>query len=116
MLLRVAAALRRAGSKSTGKLHTEVCPGREMTRNEFEQLLGAMARAGLLVLSDEVFEKNGKQIHSEYGTDPSVFYVDAKIGGHDNTAPEIAQTGSNIKHLKLSSVESRAREVFSKSK
>ena len=61
-LLRAVAALRRAGSKSTGKLHTEVCPGREMTRNEFEQLLGAMARAGLLVLSDEVFEKNGKQI------------------------------------------------------
>ena len=61
-LLQVVAALRRTGSKSTGKLHMEVCPGREMTRNDFEQVLGAMARAGLLLLTDEVFEKNGKQI------------------------------------------------------
>jgi len=61
-LLEAVAALRKAGSKSTGKLHTEVCPGRELTRNEFEQVLGAMARAGLLVLTDEVFEKNGKKI------------------------------------------------------
>jgi RecQ family ATP-dependent DNA helicase len=61
-LLRAVATLRRAGSKSTGKLHTEVCPGREMSRNAFEQVLGAMARAGLVQITDEVFEKNGKQI------------------------------------------------------
>ena len=61
-LLRIVAALRRAGSKSTGKLHMEVCPGREMSRNAFEQVLGAMAGAGLVQLADEVFEKNGKQI------------------------------------------------------
>jgi RecQ family ATP-dependent DNA helicase len=61
-LLRAVAALRRAGSKSTGRLHAEVCPSREMSRNAFEQVLGAMARAGLVQLTDEVFEKNGKQI------------------------------------------------------
>ncbi|HEX5411264.1 MAG TPA: HRDC domain-containing protein [Terriglobia bacterium] len=60
--LRAVVALHRAGSKSTGKLYLEVCPDREMSRNAFEQVLGAMASAGLVQLADEVFEKNGKQI------------------------------------------------------
>jgi DNA topoisomerase-3 len=33
-----------------------------MTRDDFEQLLGAMARAGLALLENAVFEKDGKQI------------------------------------------------------
>ena len=61
-LLRVVAALRSGGAKSTGKLHGELCPNREMSRDAFEEVLGAMARAGLVQLSDAVFEKNGKQI------------------------------------------------------
>jgi superfamily II DNA helicase RecQ len=61
-LLRVVAALRRGGTKSTGKLHVELYPNREMSRDAFEEVLGAMARAGLVQLSDAVFEKNGKQI------------------------------------------------------
>lgn len=62
VLLRVAAALRRTGSKSTGKLHSEVCTDGAMSRNDFEQLLGAMARAGLLLLTEETFEKEGRKI------------------------------------------------------
>ncbi len=56
-------------------------------------------------------ERRGFQLQEEYGTDPSVFYVDGKIGGHEsNMAPESAQTGSHMKQK--SSVEERAREVF----
>jgi superfamily II DNA helicase RecQ len=54
--------LRQRGPKSTGKLHTEVCPNGDMTRDEFEEVLGAMARAGLVQHMDAVFEKDGKQI------------------------------------------------------
>ncbi len=61
-LLRVAAALRRGGTKSTGKLYGELFPGQEMSRDAFEEVLGAMARAGLVQLTDAVFEKDGKQI------------------------------------------------------
>ena len=61
-LFRVLSVLRRSGPKSTGKLHTEVCPNGEMTRDEFEEVLGAMARAGLVQHVDAVFEKDGKQI------------------------------------------------------
>jgi superfamily II DNA helicase RecQ len=61
-LFRVLAALRSGEQKSTGKLHAELFPGGEMSRDAFEDVLGAMARAGLARLSDAVFEKDGKQI------------------------------------------------------
>lgn len=61
-LFRVLAALRPDGVKSTGKLYSELYPNREMSRDGFEEVLGAMARGGLVRLSDVVFEKNGKQI------------------------------------------------------
>jgi superfamily II DNA helicase RecQ len=62
MLLRVVAALRPNGAKSTGKLYNELCLNNEMSRDAFEEVLGAAARAGLLHLSDEAFQKDGKQI------------------------------------------------------
>jgi superfamily II DNA helicase RecQ len=43
-------------------LHAEVCGDRNLTRDQFEELLGAMARCALVRLSDAVFEKDGKQI------------------------------------------------------
>ena len=61
-LFRVRAALRPDGVKSAGKLYSVLYPNREMSRDGFEEVLGAMARAGLVRLSDAVFEKNGKQI------------------------------------------------------
>jgi DNA topoisomerase III len=61
-LFRVLAALGRNSPKSTGKLHAELYPRGEMSRDAFEELLGGMARAGLVQHSDAVFEKDGKQI------------------------------------------------------
>jgi superfamily II DNA helicase RecQ len=61
-LFRVLASLRSVEQKSTGKLHAELFPGGEMSRDAFEDVLGAMARAALARLSDAVFEKDGKQI------------------------------------------------------
>ena len=57
-------ALRSGDQRSTGKLHTEVCADtlRGVTRDNFEDVLGAMARAGLARLAGAVFEKDGKQI------------------------------------------------------
>jgi superfamily II DNA helicase RecQ len=54
--------LRSGGVKSTGKLYHEMYPNDEMSRDTFEEVLGAMARAGLVRLADAVFEKDGKQI------------------------------------------------------
>lgn len=60
-LLRAATELR-AGARSTGKLYAELFPHHEMSRDDFENLLGGMARAGLVRMDDAVFEKNGRQI------------------------------------------------------
>jgi RecQ family ATP-dependent DNA helicase len=48
--------------KSTGKLHSELYPRGNTSRDEFEEVLCAMARAGFVEISNEVFEKDGRQI------------------------------------------------------
>lgn len=55
-------ALRSGGSKSTGKLHQELCERNGMSRDHFEDLLGALSGAGLLAIGDASFEKDGRSI------------------------------------------------------
>ena len=59
---RVLQKLRGLPARSTGKLHTDLYPENEMSRDDFEEVLGAMARAELLAFTDAVFEKQGKRI------------------------------------------------------
>jgi hypothetical protein len=59
---RVIASLRAFGSRSTGKLHAELFPTAAMSRNDFEELLASMARSGMLRITSEVFEKDGRTI------------------------------------------------------
>jgi RecQ family ATP-dependent DNA helicase len=58
-------SLRSNGSRSgpsTGKLHKELFPSEAVSRDEFEELLAAMTRAGFLLLEEAVFEKDGRSI------------------------------------------------------
>jgi phenylacetyl-CoA:acceptor oxidoreductase 27-kDa subunit len=58
---------------------------------------------------------NGFQLHPEYGTEPSVYYIDGKIGGAlSNKAPREVQTASHMQ--KLSTREEKARSIFVYSK
>ena len=59
---RVVSALRPGEVKSTGKLHSQLFPHDEMSRDEFEEVLGAMARAGLAALAEATFEKDGREV------------------------------------------------------
>ncbi len=52
-LLAILAALAHAPSRATGKLHTDLALG--VDRKEFDVLLDALARAGLITLTSEVF-------------------------------------------------------------
>ncbi len=61
-LLRVIDELQSGGTRATGRLHSELFPGNELSRDTFEEVLGGMARAGLVRLSDASFEKDGKTI------------------------------------------------------
>jgi RecQ family ATP-dependent DNA helicase len=55
-------ALRSNGSKSTGKLHQELCDRNGISRDHFEDILGALSGAGLLAIEDASFEKDGRSI------------------------------------------------------
>jgi phenylacetyl-CoA:acceptor oxidoreductase subunit 1 len=64
-------------------------------------------------VSKLIREKNAFQLHPEYGTEPSIYYIDGKIGNApSNVAPREAQTASHLQHL--STMEARAREIFKK--
>ena len=54
--------LRGASGVSTGKLHKEIYPREELSRNDFEDLLGALTAAGYVRLEDASFEKDGRAI------------------------------------------------------
>jgi len=58
----VLGTLREAGVQPTGKLYSGLLPNGDFTRDEFEEVLGALARSGLLRLTDASFEKDGKTI------------------------------------------------------
>ena len=62
LLFAVMHAIRAVSAKSSGKLYTDLCPHKELSRDGFEEILGAMARAELLTLTDAAFEKEGKTI------------------------------------------------------
>jgi superfamily II DNA helicase RecQ len=63
MLRDILAGLRGAGPVSTGKLHKQLAPASEISRNDFEDMLGALARMNLVRLEPAVFEKDGRVIH-----------------------------------------------------
>ena len=47
---------------ATGRLHAQVFADGSLDRRDFEELLGAVARGGLVELADASFEKDGKRI------------------------------------------------------
>jgi superfamily II DNA helicase RecQ len=56
----VLASLRKMDGRSTGKLHAELANG--LDRDTFEQLLGAVARAGMLEIRESTFTAEGRDI------------------------------------------------------
>jgi superfamily II DNA helicase RecQ len=56
-------SLRTGSSPSTGRLYKELCPREDLSRNDFDALLGALATAGLVRIEDASFEKDGKPVN-----------------------------------------------------
>jgi RecQ family ATP-dependent DNA helicase len=50
-------------SPSTGRLYKELYPREEITRNAFDDVLGALAAAGLVRIEEASFEKDGKPVN-----------------------------------------------------
>ncbi len=62
LLTKVLKTLRRRDGQTTGQLYKETCPDDLADRKSFEHLLGGMVRAGLLLLQEDSFDKDGKTI------------------------------------------------------
>jgi DNA topoisomerase-3 len=82
-------ALRGRDGQATGRLHTECGGG--MDRRSFEEVLGGLARAGLLRVTADTFEKEGQTIRFQrvWLTPES---RSAALGGLEFTLPEGADT------------------------
>jgi DNA topoisomerase III len=60
---RILAGLRSTSRKATGRLHGEVFADYSLDRDSFEEIVGAMARAGWLDLSEATFEQEGRRVN-----------------------------------------------------
>ncbi len=60
-LERILEALHERDAQATGRLHRELF-GEALARRDFERLLGGLVRAGLVRLSEDTFEKDGRSI------------------------------------------------------
>jgi RecQ family ATP-dependent DNA helicase len=61
-LQRIVKVLGAGGSRTAGKLYAEAFANQQISRNEFEELLGSLARTQLVEIQDTSFEKDGRQI------------------------------------------------------
>jgi DNA topoisomerase-3 len=59
---RILSALKKSGRKATGRLHGEVFADYSLDRDSFEQVLGAMARAGWVEMSEASFQQDGRRV------------------------------------------------------
>jgi len=97
---RVLQKLRSIPARSTGKLHTDLYPDNEMSRDNFEEVLGAMARADLIAFTDAVFETQGKRIpYRNVSILPAgqTFHESQALVMRDAAAPGV--TAKRKKHL-----------------
>jgi superfamily II DNA helicase RecQ len=100
--------------RPTGKLYSELLPNGELTRQEFEGLLGALARSGLLRLADATFEKDGKTIpfrKAAITRDGQDLEIDAKLDFQMKSAPSaLPGAGRKKKGRKTKAMKKRAVE------
>jgi DNA topoisomerase-3 len=61
-IARILDALSRVDGQATGRLHRETFAEGTLDRRSFEHLLAGLVRAGLVTVTEEVFEKDGQQI------------------------------------------------------
>jgi Fe-S-cluster-containing dehydrogenase component len=83
------------------------CQARALTFGDLDDPASEISRL--------IKEKNAFQLHAEYGTEPSIYYIDGKIGNApSNIAPREEQTAAHMQHL--STMEAKARQIFGKNK
>ncbi len=65
---RIINSLRQHNGRSTGQIFRETCAEGGLDRRGFEQILGGLALSGVLLVSADSFEKDGRLIHFKRAT------------------------------------------------
>ncbi|HLY20311.1 MAG TPA: RecQ family ATP-dependent DNA helicase, partial [Bryobacteraceae bacterium] len=106
---RILAALKKSGRKATGRLHGEVFPDFSLDRDSYEQVLGGMARAGWVELSDATFQQDGRRVDYRLAGLPAAGReLDASAVPHFEMKLEIEATPRRRK--KTRAAKKRTRE------
>jgi DNA topoisomerase-3 len=93
LLGRIVTSLRSRDGQSTGQLYRDTCPEDLSDRKSFERLLGGMARAGLLQITEAEFEKDGRTIHFQRATlTPEGYRGDSEALSRVEMAEEMPRT------------------------
>ena len=106
---RILSALKKSGRKATGRLHSEVFADYSLDRDSFEQVLGAMARAGWVEMSEASFQQDGRRVDYRLaGLTAAGRELDADAVPAFEMKLEIEATGKRRK--KTRAAKSRKRE------
>jgi DNA topoisomerase III len=106
---RILGALKKSGRKATGRLHSEVFADYSLDRDGFEQVLGGMARAGWVEMSEASFQQDGRRVDYRLaGLSAAGRDVDAAAVPPFEMKLEIEATGKRRK--KTRAAKSRKRE------
>jgi RecQ family ATP-dependent DNA helicase len=96
-------ALSNGIAQSTGKLYKEIFPHEEIGRTGFEDLLAAMARAGVVEIEETSFEKDGRTIPFRR--------VSLTLRG-ENLSDDGALDGIRLKAERTAALKKRVRDPF----
>ena len=111
-LERVVGTLRAEGTNTTGRLHGELYPKAEMSRTAFEEVLGAMARAGLVRFTEAVFEKDGRTIpYRKVSLTPAAYEMNDTARARLLMKDGAAGSGGKRKKKKKAAKKERQREA-----
>jgi DNA topoisomerase-3 len=108
---RILAALKKSGRKATGRLHSEVFADYSLDRDGFEQVLGAMARAGWVEMSEASFQQDGRRVDYRLaGLTPAGRALDGDAVPPFEMKLEIEATGKRRKKARVAHREKGARK------
>ncbi len=108
---RILEALGRRDAQGTGQLYRDVCGDGTPDRRAFERILGGLARAGLLHVSEDAFEKEGQVIRFQRASLTPAGAAEIRAGGVDVSARiRLTDEGTSATKKRLTPAQRKQRK------